>query len=129
MHAMSDSGRLAAVALALAISVAVGGCSAANKEGQAETFRSPSRDYPLPRITTSDGEQVGADRTPADDKLQTNPRVGPGGPSAAAGSPKPESTSDGRPSPCAEIGLEDASGKSPCKKPVKAPPATAPRGP
>jgi hypothetical protein len=102
------------------------GCSGAPKENAAP-FRSPSRDYPLPAVQTSDGEVVGVDRQPPGDKLQTSPAVGSGGPTPAAGAVVPESEAHGHPSPCDEIGLKDENGKSPCDK-KKAPPPAAPRG-
>lgn len=87
-------------------------------------LRSPSLDYPLPPSQTSDGEVVGADRTPPGDKLEQGPRVGtPAGVSPSAG---PESGSHSKsqtkPQPCTEIGLEDSSGKTRCKKPAPSKP-------
>ena len=89
--------------------------------------RSPSLDYPLPAAQTSDGEIVGADRIPPGDKLEQGPRVGTAGasPSAGPGSGG-HAGSQNKPQPCAEIGLEDSSGKTRCKKaPDSAKPAPA----
>jgi hypothetical protein len=78
--------------------------------------RSPTVDYPLPSVQTSDGEVVGADREPPGDKLQEG--VAAGSPDVnTAGKPSAveKGTNGGKPQPCAEIGLEDESGKSRCK--------------
>jgi hypothetical protein len=106
----------------------LGGCSAASSKENVTPLRSPARDYPLPAVQTSDGEVVGADRQPPAEKLETSPAVGSGGPTPAAGAVVPESASHGHPSPCDEIGLKDASGKSPCVKPKTPPTPVAPRG-
>jgi hypothetical protein len=93
------------------------GCSGASSKENAAPFRSPSRDYPLPAVQTSNGEVVGVDRQPPGEKLETSPAVGSGGPTPAAGAVVPESGSHEHPSPCDEIGLKDETGKSPCSKP------------
>jgi hypothetical protein len=41
--------------------------------------RSPTNDYPLPPAQTGDGEVIGADRKPPEDKLREGPRVGDDG--------------------------------------------------
>ena len=80
--------------------------------------RSPSLDYPPSAAQTSDGEIVGADRMPPGDKLQEGPRAGTPGVTPAAGPGGAETSgSKKKPEPCAEIGLEDSSGKTRCKKP------------
>lgn len=106
---------------------ALAACSSAASKENAAPLRSPSRDYPLPAVTTSNGEVVGADRQHPSEKLETSPALGSGGPTPAAGAVVPESAEHEHPSPCDEIGLQDSSGKSPCSK-TRVPVPTAPRG-
>lgn len=46
--------------------------------------RSPSNDYPPPAAETSDGEVVGADRVPPNQKLAESPKLGSEGMKPAA---------------------------------------------
>jgi hypothetical protein len=78
--------------------------------------RSPSLDYPPPPVETSNGEVVGADRVPPRDKLEQGPKAGSEGVQPAAGPGGVPEQRSGKPSPCTDIGLEDAQGKSRCKK-------------
>lgn len=100
-------------------------CGGPAAEGSSSTLRSPTTDYPSPAAQTSNGEVVGADRVPPGDKLQTSPSVGSSGVSPAAPTAPPETANGAPTSPCDQIGLEDASGKSDCDKkkqvPVRAP--------
>ncbi len=101
----------------LLLAVLVSACAGRNQEAPA---RSPAVDYPLPPAQTSDGEVVGADRMPPEDKLRQGPRAGSTGVVPAetpSGVAPPEQAT--KPQPCREIGLEDESGKSRCKKPSK----------
>ncbi|HEX3594482.1 MAG TPA: hypothetical protein VHU80_05250 [Polyangiaceae bacterium] len=84
--------------------------------------RSPTLDYPLPPSQTSDGEVVGADRQPPGDKLQEGAHAGTHGviPSSGPGAPPEQASPAAKPRPCSEIGLEDASGQTRCKKPPAA---------
>lgn len=78
--------------------------------------RSPTTDYPHPAARTADGQVVGADGTPPEDRLRAGPKVGTGGvtPAERPGGPEPhtheEECKDGA----------TPSGK-PCKKPQKSP--------
>jgi hypothetical protein len=98
--------------LALVVTSACGG------QGAGGPVRSPALDYPLPASQTSDGEVVGADRIPPGDKLQEGAHAGTAGvvPAAGPGAPPEQSSPEVKPRPCTEIGLEDASGQSRCKK-------------
>jgi hypothetical protein len=104
--------------LAVRVSLlAILGIAACGGSGNDKVLRSPSLDYPPPAAQTSDGEIVGADRMPPGDKLQEGPRAGSPGVTPAAGPGGTEgSGTSGKPHPCAEIGLEDSSGKTRCKK-------------
>jgi hypothetical protein len=42
-------------------------------------MRSPTLDYREPAVTTADGQVLGVDGVPPEDKLRTSPRVGTGG--------------------------------------------------
>ena len=64
------------------------GCGGAASESASP--RSPSRDYPPPSAQTSDGEVIGADRTPPEEKLETSPKVGVGGIAPATRAPHGE---------------------------------------
>jgi hypothetical protein len=104
-----------AVRLALLAVTCTFGCGG----GKGDTpVRSPTLDYPLPASQTSDGEVVGVDRVPPGDKLQEGVEAGSAGVNTA-GKPGAVERSGGggnaKPRPCAEIGLEDESGKSRCK--------------
>jgi hypothetical protein len=97
--------------------LAVTGCGARQSDAP---VRSPSLDYPPPPAQTSDGEVVGVDRVPPGDRLQQGPKVGTEGVKPAAGpagAGGAEQSGAGKPSPCTDIGLEDARGQSRCKKP------------
>jgi hypothetical protein len=95
--------RAACFSLALAILAA---CNE-NPQGPA---RSPSVDYPPPPVQTSDGQVVGADRTPPGDHIQQSPRVGTQGLQPAA-TPPAASSEQPRPGPVAD----------PCKQPLPPP--------
>jgi hypothetical protein len=99
--------------------------SACGGQNADSAVRSPTLDYPLPPSQTSDGEVVGADGVRPDDKLAEGVHAGTHGvsPSAGPGAPPETSNPEAKPRPCAEIGLEDASGQSRCKKPAPAPAA------
>jgi len=103
--------------LALFATVATSACG-----GQAPQapVRSPTLDYPLPAAQTSDGQVVGADRERPEDKLREGPRAGTTGvvPAEGPGTPPERSSVEQKPTPCSEIGLEDESGNSRCKKPA-----------
>lgn len=96
----------------------VSACGAQQNQAPA---RSPSLDYPPPPVTTSNGEEVGADRVPPGDKLKQGPSVGTegaqpsAGPGGGTGAPE-RSGGSAKPSPCTDIGLEDSRGQSRCKK-------------
>ena len=104
------------LALRVSLLAALGlvACSGSRND---KVLRSPSLDYPPSAAQTSDGEIVGADRMPPGDKLQEGARAGSegvhpsGGPAGVDGA-----GSTSKPHPCAEIGLEDSSGKTRCKK-------------
>ena len=94
------------------------GIAACGGSSNDKIVRSPSLDYPPSAAQTSDGEIVGADRVPPGDKLQQGAHAGSQGVSPSAGPGGVEGGGNsGKPHPCAEIGLEDISGKSRCKKP------------
>jgi len=85
--------------------------------------RSPSLDYPPPDIQSSDGEVVGADRQAPRDKLQSGAHIGSDGIDSGGPGTKEPRGSKAAPEPCAEIGLEDSSGRPRCGP--SAPPAGA----
>lgn len=107
--------------LALLAIVTTTACGGHGADGPA---RSPTLDYPLPAAQTSDGEVVGADRVPPGDKLEEGVHAGSHGviPGGKPGGAAPEQANpENKPRPCSEIGLEDASGQSRCKKPPAKP--------
>lgn len=82
--------RVSSVLIAIVVLAACGGPNDA---------RSPALDYPEPPPTTSDGQVVGADRMSPADKLDSGPKVGPGGVTSAKPSterPPPLSPDDVR---------------------------------
>src|SRR4051812_18838876 len=87
------------------------GIAACGGSSNDKIVRSPSLDYPPSAAQTSNGEIVGADRVPPGDKIQQGARAGTAGVSPSAGPGGVEGGGNsGKPSPCAEIGLEDISG-------------------
>lgn len=56
-----------------AFALAASSCAPSSSEAP---LRSPTRDYPLPPPRTSDGQVVGADNVPPEDKLQQGPHGG-----------------------------------------------------
>src|SRR5215831_15935122 len=99
----------------------VSGCGSASSQNNAP-YRSPTHDYPLPPVTTSDGEVVGADRIPPTDKVPQGPKVGTegvqpsGAPAGVGGAVEQSSGGVTKPTPCTDIGLQDSEGHSRCKK-------------
>ena len=97
------------------VSILVTACGA-TRSGTNGAIRSPTVDYPPPPPQTSDGEIVGADQTPPEDKLRRGARVGPGGvdPSDHSASRSPEHIEPPEHPDC-ELGVIDASGEPRCK--------------
>lgn len=90
--------------LLLSSLVACGGA----KTNETQPPRSPTTDYPHPASRTADGQVVGADGVPPEDRLRAGPKVGSGGVTPAERPGGPET-----PETCSKDGVTPT-GK-PCK--------------
>jgi hypothetical protein len=64
--------------LILALALGLPACAVGPTSRDAP-MRSPTVDYPDPAVTTADGQVLGVDGVPPEDKLRTSPRAGTGG--------------------------------------------------
>lgn len=74
-------------------------------------MRSPTLDYPLPPTQTSDGQVLGADRIPPQDKLRTSPRLGSEGLTPSQG---PESVEQPTHPRCNALGMKTTARNERC---------------
>lgn len=96
-------------------------CACAPSKQPEAPLRSPTLDYPLPAAQTSDGEVVGADRIPPNDKIAQGPALGPGGatPSGRPGVGGPERGMVASPDlwPCRPVASRGARPRAPRHNP------------